>query len=892
MRKTLSIIFAALSFFAMAFGQRPGRVAPAEEQEQGETKVVDFIADVMHPRTKGDSVISLIGNVVMHHNGAVITCDSAWRHSDKHLECFGRVLINKDSTFIYGDRAVYNGEVNTAQVFAPLIKVVDGDAVLYTYNFSFNTLDNIGRFWGTGTMHQKENRLESERGYYYSDTGDFICVDHVQATDPQYKLKSDSVKYNMDTEVAEFYTTTHIWNEKGEMLSAKAGKYYYKDARYEFTEDSYILTDKQEIWADSLVYNSNTEDAELRWNIQIRDEEQKAMAFGDFGQYWGEAEEGFLTRNPSIVTFDPESDSLYMRSDTMFVYSIAYELDYKEYDSLRRERLAAERAMLVAGGDIIHPEGAPQGDSLTVAPAPAQSVDGREAREERREFLDNWIEPGDTATRDDLRRMVAEQKRELYELGDTLTRDMMTATLLDSLIEAGVAAEDIEGQLLYNERRNALTEQGLPVSDSLIYEVLEAIGAFGARPVEKGAAPADSTMVKPGQAVAEEEAAGVVEKQGDVTGEEVAEEEAAAPPKLTRRQQRQLERRQKQEAEKQEKLEKAKEDITEQVEVLTDSTANVQAPPVLTDSMRRKMLEEMGIDPSTFTMPQDSTGSAPGELPGLPGAVPAVADSLGMVAADSTAAQQPEQDSLQRIVKAYYNVRIFRNDFQAVCDSLIGFSKDSTFHLYIDPILWNGANQITSDVMDIFTKNQELERAFFNGKPLMVSEVDTTRYNQIKGREMEAFFRDNDIFRHNVTGNAETLYYMMDEEAGEPNAFLVVHSANITFLIENRDMDKMIFRQNPDYIAYPIDDIPGDVAQFLEGFRWEAHRKPTLESVFDRRIRPTQREKYKDMIQPQFPLTERIGKEKTRLTELRLWEDRMDTLPPHAVEFVRKLGLE
>lgn len=82
----------------------------------------------------------LVGNVAAHHNGAVITCDSAVRHSDARLECFGNVLINKGTTYIYGDRADYDREKDEARVYSEIVKVVDRGATLYTYNFKFNTI--------------------------------------------------------------------------------------------------------------------------------------------------------------------------------------------------------------------------------------------------------------------------------------------------------------------------------------------------------------------------------------------------------------------------------------------------------------------------------------------------------------------------------------------------------------------------------------------------------------------------------------------------------------------------------------------------------------------------------------------------------------------------------
>lgn len=42
---------------------------------------------------------------------------------------------------------------------------------------------------------------------------------------------------------------------------------------------------------------------------------------------------------------------------------------------------------------------------------------------------------------------------------------------------------------------------------------------------------------------------------------------------------------------------------------------------------------------------------------------------------------------------------------------MTGFSLDSTLHMYVDPVLWNDNNQVTSKVVDIYTLNQKIDRA-------------------------------------------------------------------------------------------------------------------------------------------------------------------------------------
>ena len=318
MRTFLSIA-AAVAVAGLLFAQGG---APSQPAPQGEMKIINLKSDVSGPVSPGDSVIFLVGNFAAQHNGAVITCDSAVRYSDMRIEFFGNVLINKNTTYIYGDRALYDGEVNEAQVFSDIIKVVDGDATLYTYSFLFNTLDNVGEFDGGGVLVNRENQLEAERGYYYADTKELIAVDRVEMRNDEYELRGDSVVYNMATDNAYFFDRTHIWNREGDYLYADRGRYEQADTLYAVTRNGYILTEKQEVWSDSIDYYRPHGHAILRHDIQLDDTEHKNLAFGDYGEYWKEPGNAFLTRRPALVNYDlSQGDSLFMRSDSIYLFT-------------------------------------------------------------------------------------------------------------------------------------------------------------------------------------------------------------------------------------------------------------------------------------------------------------------------------------------------------------------------------------------------------------------------------------------------------------------------------------------------------------------------------------------------------------------------------------------
>ena len=262
------------------------------------------------------------------------------------------------------------------------------------------------------------------------------------------------------------------------------------------------------------------------------------------------------------------------------------------------------------------------------------------------------------------------------------------------------------------------------------------------------------------------------------------------------------------------------------------------------------------------------------------------------VPADSIDSLAAPRDSIYRLLKGFRNVKIYRSDFQTVCDSMTAISTDSTIHLYIDPVLWNENNQITSDVMDIFTENQQLTRAEFIGSPMMVSQLDTTHYNQVAGKTMTAYFFNNQIYRNDVNGNAQTIYYMQDGEPVEITMMGVIESGEISFFIEDKQVVQITYRGDPVYNFYPMDKIPPTQDIRLKGFKWEGARRPSQAEVFDRRIRPSERERRSEMKHPDFPIMQRIDEHRKRLIEQRRWTDRNDQVDAATVEWMHSLGYE
>ena len=246
-------------------------------------------------------------------------------------------------------------------------------------------------------------------------------------------------------------------------------------------------------------------------------------------------------------------------------------------------------------------------------------------------------------------------------------------------------------------------------------------------------------------------------------------------------------------------------------------------------------------------------------------------------------------DSLYREIIAYSRVKMYRSDAQSLCDSLTMSTVDSIINMYKLPVLWNGSNQITSEIMHIKTRNSQLVQADFEGKPMMVAQIDTAHYNQVAGKQMTSLFRNNQIYRNDVNGNVQTIYYMQEDNSPEITLMAYIEAGDMTSYIEGQFVTGITYRGNPTYTFYPMDKIPASQPTKLDGFKWEESRRPTQDSVFTRVIRPSQRQEKSSLRRPMFPINALLQQRKENYIRRNEWRDRTDTLSYETIEWVESL---
>ena len=226
----------------------------------------------------------------------------------------------------------------------------------------------------------------------------------------------------------------------------------------------------------------------------------------------------------------------------------------------------------------------------------------------------------------------------------------------------------------------------------------------------------------------------------------------------------------------------------------------------------------------------DTTGSAGvADSSGIAGDTSARSEQIANVSnrvslqKDTTAATNAN-DSADRYFKAYFNVRIFSDSLQAVCDSLFYSGKDSIFRLFREPIVWSGASQVTGDTIYMYTKNKKPDQLYVFENGLMVNKTGENMYNQVKGNRIFGYFTEGEIDYIRSKGNAESIYYAKDEQ----EKIIGVNKATsdiIDMRFKNKELNRVVFISAVTGTMLPLRQASEEDTR-LRSFQWHEAKRP------------------------------------------------------------------
>ena len=200
-------------------------------------------------------------------------------------------------------------------------------------------------------------------------------------------------------------------------------------------------------------------------------------------------------------------------------------------------------------------------------------------------------------------------------------------------------------------------------------------------------------------------------------------------------------------------------------------------------------------------------------------------DSL-FLSANTLFSIRPDTTGLDstRIFVANEDVRVFKSDLQAVCDSLAYNPTDSLISMFKNPVAWTDTSQFSADTLILTNGKTGIKEINLSGNSIIINELDSIFYNQIQGRTIDAFFIEKNLNQMTAKGNAEVVYYIKDEE----NAYVGVDKTScglMNIYFGNNEVEKIVFYVKPKTQVIPM--LKAEHLKIrLSGFRWNEEAKP------------------------------------------------------------------
>jgi lipopolysaccharide export system protein LptA len=178
-----------------------------------------------------------------------------------------------------------------------------------------------------------------------------------------------------------------------------------------------------------------------------------------------------------------------------------------------------------------------------------------------------------------------------------------------------------------------------------------------------------------------------------------------------------------------------------------------------------------------------------------------------------------------RIIRAFKNARFFKIDLSGKCDSIHSSTKTALTKLINNPVLWNGENQMTGDIIHLIgdNKTQKLDSLKVLNNAFIASKDSLGKgYNQVKGLNLYGKFRDNKLYEVDIVKNTEVIYYAYDklDLVGIEKKI----SSRINMQMEDNKIRTMTSFKNIESNTYPEKEYPENV-RLLRGFTWRGDER-------------------------------------------------------------------
>ena len=708
---------------------------------------------------------------------STLTSDSAYFYPALNMvDAFGHVVIDQGDT-LHIYSDLLNYNGNTKiAILTNNVKMVDKDATLTTNHLTYNTATRIGIYTDGGKLVNKDNTLLSKTGYYFAKTRDSYFRYNVSLTTPDALVLTDTMRYNTGSRISYFYGPTNIYGTKGK-----------KDQDTLYTENGqYNTKTEQGAFGKNNLYHSGTKS--LKGDSLFYD---KLKGYG---------------RAVMHVTFEDKEDK------TVIKGNLGTYFKDDEHTLITQDPYVT---MITEKNDSTQTDSAAKADSVRKADSISKAGVSKKSVINMNQLIKKTL-PGKTDT-------VSAAQQAAIMKAITVNKDsVLKAARKNNIVKTIIANKDSTDKLKTILRTKA---------DSLLKspQVQKAITNTRTGNSKKGKAAsvlkaaADSSIAKAKQTENRK-----VKDTSKTKTDTIYMSADTIETRILTYKDLKVYFEQQRLAHLIDTSKKFKKANVKESKFLVGYQAGL---PKDTDYLQRNIFGQAKVrvvkkkPPTKKQLQLDSLEKV------------RVADSVA-----EAKRNEPADTARIRITIAYHHYKMFKSDLQSVADSMFYSSSDSTIRSFVNPIMWTEGSQLSGDTIYMQLKKKKLDnmRMFPHAFIVNIEKTDSTHFNQVGGKRMRGYFRNDKLYHMIIEGNAESIYFSRDSGKNTISGMQRSLSSSIGAYFKDNKVTNMTFYTKPENRYGPLKKFKED-EKLLKGFIW----KPKLRPVSKESIIPSYNKKKK-----------------------------------------------
>ena len=278
-----------------------------------------------------NTIETAAGDVVIVEGLTTTYCDSVVIQRPANIvEAFGNIHINdNDSIHTYSQYLKYIGGERIAYL-KKSVKLTDKKGVLSADDIEYNLRTGIANYKNGGKVVNGKTTLTSKEGVYYADTKDVYFKKDVHLVDPKYNIWTDSLLYNLNTDIATFIAPTHIVSKDGGVIDTRSGTYNLNTGEAIFYDRTAIRDSTHFLIADKIARDEKSGIIQMEGKAKLVDSVNQVTVIGGHLEL-DKKQNSFLAYKKPVMILHKDGDSTYIAADTLFS-------GLRQYDTLAKKQ--------------------------------------------------------------------------------------------------------------------------------------------------------------------------------------------------------------------------------------------------------------------------------------------------------------------------------------------------------------------------------------------------------------------------------------------------------------------------------------------------------------------------------------------------------------------------